>query len=156
MKDLKVNSIKIAIKQFFAFCIDIIMVSLPLLIYPSLESLAIFTILWFLYIPLSEYIFGQTFGMKIVGNKIYASTSPLYKVRFITILRRQIAKIGMFWGIIGWISLLSGQFFKDYTIVYYDSICSHDEQIDKELLGFIKGAKYSMGVVYSLMGWSIK
>lgn len=32
------------------------------------------------------------------------------------------------------------------------TICSYDEEIDKELLGFVKGAKYSMGVMYSLMG----
>jgi hypothetical protein len=155
-KDLKVNSIQIAIKQFFAFCIDFIIVSLPLLIYPSLESFAIFAIVWFLYIPLSEYFFSQTIGMKILGTKIYASSKPLSKVRFITVLRRQIARISLFWGIIGWLSLLSGQFFKDYTIVYDDSVCSHDEKIEEELLGFVKGAKYSMGVVYSLMGWSIK
>ena len=155
-KDLKVNSIKIAIKQFFAFCIDILIVSLPLLIHPSLDSFAIFIVIWFLYIPFSEYIFAQTLGMKIVGTKIYASTKSLSKVRFITVLRRQIARISMFWGIIAWLSLLSGQFFKDYTIVYDDSICSHDEEIDEELLGFFKGAKYSIGVVYSLMGWSIK
>ena len=156
MKDLKVNSIQIAIKQFFAFCIDILIVSLPLLIHPSLETFAIFAIIWFLYIPLSEYFFAKNLGMKIFGTKIYASTKPISKVKFITILRRQISRISMFWGIIGWLSLLSGQFFKDYTIVYDDSVCSHDEKIDEELLGFFKGAKYSMGVVYSLMGWSIK
>ena len=151
---LKEEPQKIAIKQFFAFVIDIILISLVLVIYPSIVSLIIFSILWFFYIPFCEYIFGQTLGMKIVGTKIFAATSPLYPVRFISIFRRHIARVSIVWGIIGWLSLFTGQFFKDYVIVYEET-CSHDEQIDEELLGFFQGLKYSMRVVYKIMGWSL-
>jgi len=151
---LIVDSPTIAIKQLFAFCIDIVIVSLVLIIYPSITSFFIFAFLWFFYIPFCEYVFGQTLGMKLVGTKIHAATKPHYPVRLISVFRRHIARISIVWGIIGWLSSFGGQFFKDYVIVYEDR-CSHDEIIDEELLGFVKGAKYSIGVVYKIMGWSV-
>ena len=70
---LSKNSKLIAMKQAFAFCIDMIIVSLPLIVAPSLESFPIFVLLWFIYIPFSEFYFSQTLGMKIVGTKILNS-----------------------------------------------------------------------------------
>jgi uncharacterized RDD family membrane protein YckC len=111
------NSKIIAIKQAIAFTIDLALVSLPLIIAPSLEILPLFALLWYLYIPLCEYYFSQTLGMKILGTKI-VSADIQSNVALGTALRRQIARISMIWGVIGWLFMFIGkQYASDYVII---------------------------------------
>ncbi|MDA3908591.1 MAG: RDD family protein [Sulfurimonas sp.] len=113
-KDSKV----IAIKQAAAFSIDLILVSLPLIVAPSLESFPIFAFLWFVYIPFSEFYFSQTIGMKIVGTHIFHSFKEKSHIKLGTALRRQIARVSIMWGAIGWLFLFLGrQYVNDYVIV---------------------------------------
>lgn len=74
------NSKIIALKQSVAFLIDLTFISFPFIIAPSLESFPIFALLWFLYIPLSEYYFSQTLGMKFVGTRIYSSADDKIQI----------------------------------------------------------------------------
>jgi len=105
-------------KQVIAFTIDLSLVSLPLIIAPSLEILPLFALLWYLYIPLSEYYFSQTLGMKLVGTRIVNASDMQSRVALGTVLRRQIARIGMMWGVVGWIFMFfEKQYVSDYTIV---------------------------------------
>ena len=105
-------------KQAFAFCIDMIIVSLPLIVAPSLESFPIFVLLWFIYIPFSEFYFSQTLGMKIVGTKILNSNDMQSHIELGTALRRQIARISMMWGVVGWIFMFLGeQYISDYVVM---------------------------------------
>ena len=105
-------------KQAFAFCIDVIIVSLPLIVAPSLESFPIFILLWFIYIPFSEFYFSQTLGMKIVGTKILNSNDMQSRIELGTALRRQIARISMMWGVVGWIFMFLGeQYISDYVVM---------------------------------------
>jgi len=111
------NSQLIALKQMVAFCIDLALVSLPLIIAPSIEMFPIFTLLWFLYIPLSEYYFSQTLGMRIVGTHIYATLEDKRHIEFGTAARRHIARIGMMWGVVGWFLMFLGKpYNSDYVI----------------------------------------
>lgn len=115
---LSKNSKLIAMKQAFAFCIDVIIVSLPLIVAPSLESFPIFILLWFIYIPFSEFYFSQTLGMKIVGTKILNSNDMQSRIELGTALRRQIARISMMWGVVGWIFMFLGeQYISDYVVM---------------------------------------
>ena len=107
----------IAIKQALAFCIDLGIVSLPLIIAPSLESFALFVLLWVLYIPLSEFYFTQTVGMRLVGTRIYASSESGRPISFATAVRRHIARIGLLWGVLGWFLMSLGRpYHTDYLI----------------------------------------
>lgn len=116
--NMNLNTKLIALKQFFAFSIDLTIVSLPLLIFLSLDSAFVFWALWAFYIPFCEYKFRQTIGMKIVGTKIY-SNIDLEKVSFRVVFRRHIARISMIWGVVGWLFIFFGKpLFKDYVIVY--------------------------------------
>jgi hypothetical protein len=45
----------IALKQSFAFMIDLALISLPLLAMMSLDGLYVFQIIWVLYIPLATF-----------------------------------------------------------------------------------------------------
>jgi len=117
------NSKLIAIKQAIAFTIDLLFVSLPLIIAPSLEILPYFAFVWYVYIPTSEYYFSQTIGMKIVGTKILNAQDSKSKIDVGTAFRRQIARISMMWGVLGWLFLFLGkQYITDYYIV--DNNCS--------------------------------
>ena len=112
------NSKLIAIKQAIAFSIDLVLVSLPLIIAPSLEILPLFTLLWNLYIPLCEHYFSQTIGMKIVGTRILNTSDMQSHVSLGTVFRRQIARISMMWGVVGWLFMFVGkQYVSDYIIV---------------------------------------
>ena len=107
----------IAIKQAVAFCIDLSIVSLPLIIAPSKEIFPLFVLLWFCYIPLSEYYFSQTIGMKLVGTHIYASYKEKNRILFGTAVRRHIARIGFLWGVVGWFLMFLGKpYHTDYVI----------------------------------------
>jgi len=111
------NSKLIAIKQVVAFCIDLTLVSLPLIIAPSVEIFLLFALLWFSYIPLSEYYFSQTLGMKIVGTHIYASHKEKNRISLGTAARRHIARIGFLWGMVGWFLMFLGKpYHTDYVI----------------------------------------
>lgn len=111
------NSKLLALKQAFAFFIDLMLVSLPLIIAPSVEIFPLFALLWLLYIPLSEYYFNRTLGMKIVGTYIYASLEDKSSIAFTTALRRHIARIGFLWGVVGWFLMFLGKPYKtDYLI----------------------------------------
>ncbi len=117
-KHMILNSKRVAIQQLFAFSIDIFLISLPLLIMTNMTGAFIFWFLWVFYIPLSEYLYGETIGMKIVGTKIYNHLDKS-KLPFKTILRRHIGRISLLWGILGWCLLFFGkQFSNDYVIVY--------------------------------------
>ncbi len=130
MKTLVLNPKKIAIKQLVSFLIDIVIISLPLVIMTNLIGYAIFIFLWVLYIPMAELIYFQTLGMKVVDTKIYSNTTTLQKISIGVVLRRHIARISMFWGIIGWLFLFfNKQLFKDYAIVSND-YCSNDGTIE--------------------------
>jgi len=111
------NAKLIALKQALAFCIDLGIVSLPLILFPSVEIFPLFALLWFLYIPLSEYYFKQTLGMRFVGTRIYASLDTQEHISFGTTARRHIARIGFFWGVIGWFLMFLGKpYHTDYVI----------------------------------------
>ena len=130
MIDKTKNSKVIAIKQTIAFTIDLFLVSLPLIIVPSLETFPIFTLLWFIYIPLSEFYFSKTIGMSIVGTTILSTQDTQTRVSFGTIARRHIARISMVWGVVGWfLMFFSKQYIADYAIVdkNYSSIQHGDE-----------------------------
>ena len=89
----------------------------------------IFWFLWVLYIPLGEYFYSQTIGMKIVGTKIYSNLDKS-KVPFKTVLRRHIGRISLVWGVLGWCLLFFGkQFSNDYVIVY-KKFYSLDDTVD--------------------------
>ena len=112
------NSKFIAMKQAVAFGIDLFLVSLPLIIAPSVETFPLFALLWFLYIPLSEYYFSQTLGMKPVGTLIVNASDIQSRVLLGTVFRRQIARISMVWGVIGWLFMFFGkQYMSDYAVV---------------------------------------
>ena len=112
------NSNKVAIQQLFAFIIDIFLILLPLIIMTNMTGTFLFWFLWIFYIPLCEYFYGQTIGMKIVGTKIYSKLDKS-KLSFKTVLRRHIGRISLVWGILGWCLLFFGkQFSNDYVIVY--------------------------------------
>ncbi|HIP29286.1 MAG TPA: hypothetical protein EYG83_00535 [Sulfurospirillum arcachonense] len=112
------NAKYIALKQAVAFSIDLSIVSLPLIIAPSLEILPFFALIWYLYIPLSEYYFFKTIGMKVVGTKIVCANDMQSHIALGTAFRRQIARISMMWGIIGWLFLFAGkQYVSDYVVI---------------------------------------
>ena len=124
------NSQSIALKQAVAFSIDLSIVSLPLIISPTLEIFPLFVLLWFCYIPLSEYYFTQTFGMKLVGTHIYISLETKEHISFTTAVRRQIARIGFLWGVVGWFLMFFGKpYNSDYVISdgKYSSIKSDED-----------------------------
>lgn len=126
---MKTNSKTIAIKQLFAFMIDITIVSFPLIVMTNMTGAFIFWFLWIFYIPIAEYFYSQTFGMRVLNTKIYANIDR-YKLSFKTVLRRHFSRIGIVWGIVGWIWLFLGkQFSNDYVIVYKD-FKSLDDSID--------------------------
>ena len=105
-------------KQAVAFGIDLFLISLPLIIAPSVEIFPLFALLWFLYIPLSEYYFSQTLGMKPVGTLIVNASDIQSRVLLGTVFRRQIARISMVWGVIGWLFMFFGkQYMSDYAVV---------------------------------------
>ena len=111
------NSKLIAIKQAVAFCIDLTLVSLPLIIAPSVKIFPLFALLWFCYIPMSEYYFSQTIGMKLVGTHIYASYKEKNRISLATAARRHIARIGFLWGVVGWFLMFLGKpYHTDYVI----------------------------------------
>jgi uncharacterized RDD family membrane protein YckC len=111
------NSKVVALKQAAAFCIDLGLVSLPLMIAPSVEIFPLFALLWFLYIPLSEYYFTQTLGMRVMRTHIFASLHTKTHIAFGVASRRQIARISLMWGVIGWILMFLGkQYGSDYVI----------------------------------------
>ena len=108
----------LALKQAVAFVLDLSIVSLPLILAPSLGIFPLFTLLWFIYIPLMEYYKSQTIGMMVMGTSIVNARDMKSKITFNTALRRQIARISMIWGVIGWLFLLIGkQYMHDYAIV---------------------------------------
>ena len=108
----------IAMKQVVAFAIDLALVSLPLIIAPSIEIFPLFALLWYLYIPLCEYYFSQTLGMKLMGTHIVNASDMQSRVALDTVFRRQIARIGMMWGVVGWLFMFLGkQYVSDYAIV---------------------------------------
>jgi uncharacterized RDD family membrane protein YckC len=130
MKTPKVRAQYLAIKQAIAFSIDLALVSLPLIIAPSIEIFPLFALLWFLYIPLGEYYFTQTVGMKIMGTHIVNANDRQSRVPLGTVLRRQIARIGMMWGVIGWLFMFVGkQYVSDYAIVD-DNYSSIEPNVD--------------------------
>jgi hypothetical protein len=101
-----------------------------LIVYPSLDSYYIFVFLWFIYIPIAEYYFSQTIGMKIVGTNIVDINNEKKRIKLKTALRRHVARIGMMWGVIGWIFMFLGkQYMSDYNIVdeKYSSIETDEE-----------------------------
>ena len=128
------NSKLIAIKQAVAFCIDLALVSLPLIIAPSVEIFLLFALLWFSYIPLSEYYFSQTFGMKIVGTHIYASHKEKNRISLGIAARRHIARVGFLWGVVGWFLMFLG---KPY---HTDYVISDDKNysVDTDEQGFVE------------------
>ena len=120
----------LALKQATAFSIDLALVWLPLIIAPSLEILLIFALMWYLYIPLIEYYKSQTLGMMVVGTSIVNTSDMKSNITFGTAVRRQIARISMVWGVVGWLFLLAGkQYVSDYAIVdkNYSSINADEE-----------------------------
>jgi len=128
--DRSINSKAIAVKQLLAFVIDMAIVSLPLVVMTNLNGYAIFILLWVFYIPMAELIYAQTLGMRIVDTKIYSNTTALRKISIGVVLRRHIARISIFWGVLGWLFLFFGkQLFSDYTIVSED-YCSNDGTIE--------------------------
>jgi len=124
------NSKLIALKQVGSFIIDLSLVSFPLIIAPSIEILPLFVLLWYLYIPLMEYYKSQTFGMMLLGTRIVNSDDKESHVTLGTAFRRQLARVSMMWGVVGWLFLFVGkQYIADYTIVdkNYSSIQTGDE-----------------------------
>jgi uncharacterized RDD family membrane protein YckC len=120
------NSKLIAIKRAVAFCIDLTLVSLPLIIAPSVEIFPLFALLWFSYIPLSEHYFSQTLGMKIVGTHIYSSHKEKNRISLATAARRHIARIGFLWGVVGWFLMFLGKpYHTDYVISDAKNSFSH-------------------------------
>jgi len=118
MSEYKLNNKYLAIKQALAFCVDLALVSLPLLIAPSLEILPLFALLWYLYIPLMEYYKSQTFGMMLMGTRIVHSNDKESHIALGTAFRRQLARVSMMWGVVGWLFLFVGkQYITDYAII---------------------------------------
>ena len=114
---MKKNSKVVALKQAAAFCIDLGLVSLPLILAPSVEIFPLFALLWFLYIPLSEYYFTQTLGMRVMRTHIFASLHTKTHIPFGVAARRQIARISFVWGVVGWFLMFLGkQYGGDYVI----------------------------------------
>ena len=112
------NAKLIAMKQAVTFGIDLFLVSLPLIIAPSVETFPLFALLWFLYIPLCEYYFSRTLGMSFIGTRIVNASDMQSRVAIGTVLRRQIARISMMWGVVGWLFMFLGkQYVSDYAIV---------------------------------------
>jgi len=65
-----------------------------------------------------EYYKSQTIGMMVMGTSIVNARDMKSRITFNTALRRQIARISMIWGVIGWLFLLIGkQYMHDYAIV---------------------------------------
>ena len=117
MSKYKLSNQQLAIKQALAFCVDLALVSLPLLIAPSLEILPLFALLWYLYIPLMEYYKSQTFGMMLIGTRIVNSNDKESRIALGTAFRRQLARVSMMWGVLGWLFLFfSKQYIADYVI----------------------------------------
>jgi uncharacterized RDD family membrane protein YckC len=111
------NSKILALKQAVAFSIDLMLVSLPFIVAPSIEIFPFFLLLWFLYIPLSEYYFSQTLGMNLVGTYIFASLDDKTHISLGTASRMQIARISIVWGVFGWVLMFLGkQYGGDYVI----------------------------------------
>jgi hypothetical protein len=140
---------KIAIKQLIAFIIDFILIVTPLVVFSSMGSLwglNIFSFLWFFYIPFCEYYYNQTIGMRVVGTKIYGSRSgTISKLSFGAVARRQIARVSIVWGILGWIFLLfDKQLGDDYVIVYKDN---HSTDISSHPIKSEFGFRFSFAVV---------
>jgi len=112
------NAKLIAIKQALAFCIDLSLVSLPLILAPSVEVFPLFALLWYLYIPFMEYYKSQTFGMMLMGTRIVNSNNKESHIALGTAFRRQLARVSMIWGVVGWLFLFfSKQYIADYAIV---------------------------------------
>lgn len=115
-----INAQQIAKKQIIALIIDFVFCSSPLILLQNLTGAYISFFLWYLYIPFCEYFFSQTIGMKIMNTKIYGtSEGKISKLSLGAVLRRNISRISILWGVVGWLYLLfNNQLGDDYVIVY--------------------------------------
>ena len=137
------NQKLIAMKQIVAFGIDLFLVSLPLILAPSIGVFPLFALLWFWYIPLSEYYFSRTLGMKLLGTRIVNANDMQSRVALGTVLRRQIARISMVWGVVGWIFMfLCKQYMNDYAII--NDRCSSIEPNADGLVEVHKNNEYKV------------
>jgi len=67
---------------------------------PALRSMQLWVVLaWSIYFPVAEYFYGRTFGMKFVKTRIFGVDGG--KVPWSAVSRRHVARISMFWGILG-------------------------------------------------------
>lgn len=93
------------LRQALAFLIDMALITFPVFIHVSLETLAWAGALWLLYIPMAEYFFGRTLGMAAVGTRILGLDGG--RVPASAVVRRFVARFSMVWGIVGWLTLLT-------------------------------------------------
>jgi len=101
---------------------------------PSLETFPIFTLLWLVYIFISEFYFSQTLGMRIVRTKILNTQDTKSYVSIGIVARRHIARISMIWGVFGWFLLFIGkQYANDYIIADKEYSSINENQV-----GFIE------------------
>lgn len=133
---MKINPI--ALKQTAAFAIDFSLICSPflltILVFPNTSVDTVLWLLmlpWIIYIPYSEWAFGQTLGMKwmktvivqIDQSKEHRDTDNLepeniHRIAFKTACRRHVARVSLIWWVIPAVMLLFNKpLYNDYVVV---------------------------------------
>jgi len=107
------------LRQMVAFAVDMLLMMVPVFLFQSVWAVMGFIVLWLLYIPIAEYYYGQTLGMRLVGTRIYGVDGG--KVPWSAVSRRHQARFSMFWGVVGWLTLVLGmRIAEGYIILHKD------------------------------------
>lgn len=147
------TNLKLGFKQALSFVVDIFvlmlftsvlsaMINSFLLEKSYFVAYLIFIFFWLTYIPFCEFKYGQTIGMRVVKTKIFFRNNLIEKLD--TISARQIARVSMVWGVIGWIMFTLGKQVRcTYKIV--------ELPIIRELKEIKESSGYTMLVFYILI-----
>jgi len=115
------------LRQMVAFAVDMLLMMLPMFLYPSVWMLMWVMVAWLLYIPIAEYYYGQTLGMRLVGTRIYGVDGG--KVPWSAVSRRHQARFSMFWGVVGWLTLVLGmRIAEGYIILHKDETAQRERR----------------------------
>ena len=115
------------LRQVVAFAVDMLLMMLPIFLYLSVWMLKWVMVVWLLYIPIAEYYYGQTLGMRLVGTRIYGVDGG--KVPLSAISRRHLARFSMVWGVVGWLTLVLGmRIAEGYIILHKDETVQRERR----------------------------
>ncbi len=155
------TNFRLGFKQAGAFGIDMII----LILFSTLISAAIniflmeksylimyfiFISFWLTYIPFCEFKYGQTIGMKIFKTKIFFKDDLVEKLDAIS--ARQIARVSMVWGVLGWFMFSLG---KQVRLCYHIKELPLNQSVEKieEVSGYTNILFYILILISFGMGY---